>query len=91
MTRLLVFLLRLTPTVMQQGRKLLTRKAKSCFFAGLYEDATAEVDAASPTSAEVETLSKGVQSYLSAAKHVRDPLKVRQEIVTNLPRYKPNL
>jgi hypothetical protein len=44
-----------------------------------------------PTSAEVETLSKGVQSYLSAAKHVRDPLKVRQEIVTNLPRYKPNL
>jgi tetratricopeptide (TPR) repeat protein len=28
-------------------QKLLTRKAKSCFFAGLYEDATAEVDAAS--------------------------------------------
>jgi len=72
-------------------QKLLTRKAKSCFFAGLYEDAGAVIDTASSSSAEAETLSKGVQSYLNAAKHVEDLMKVRHEIVVNLPRYKPTL
>jgi tetratricopeptide (TPR) repeat protein len=72
-------------------QKLVTRKAKSCYFAGLYEDAGAVVDIASSSSAEVETLSKGVQSYLNAAKHVGDLMKARHEIVVNLPRYKPTL
>lgn len=72
-------------------QKLVTRKAKSCCFAGLYEDAGAAVDTASSSSAEVETLSKGVRSYLNAAKHVEDLTKARHEIVVDLPRYKPTL
>jgi len=72
-------------------QKLSTRKAKSCFFAGLYGDASAEVDAASSTSVEAETLSQGVHSSLRAVKHVEDSMKARHEIVLNLPRYKPTL
>lgn len=67
--------------------KLSMRKAKSCFFAGLYEDAGAATDSDLFTSAEAETLSKGV----SAAKHVEDPMKATHEIVLNLLRYKPTL
>jgi tetratricopeptide (TPR) repeat protein len=86
----------LTPTDTDSDaakQKLLTRKAKSCFFARLYADAVAETDPdpASSTSVEVKTLSKGVQSYLNAAKHVEAPLKARHEVVLNLPRYKPSL
>jgi tetratricopeptide (TPR) repeat protein len=72
-------------------QKLSTRKAKSCFFSGLYEDAGAAIDTASSSSVDIETLSRGVQSYLSAAKHVEDPMKARHEFVLNLPRYKPKL
>jgi tetratricopeptide (TPR) repeat protein len=72
-------------------QKILTRKAKSCFFAGLYADVGAETDPTSSMSAEIETLSKGVRSYLSAAKHVEAPLKARHEVVLNLPRFKPTL
>ena len=72
-------------------QKLLTRKAKSCYFAGLYEYAGAVVDTASSSTVEIGTLSTGVQSYLSAVKHVEDLMKARHEIVVNLPRYKPTL
>jgi tetratricopeptide (TPR) repeat protein len=72
-------------------QKLLTRKARSCFFAGLYTDAGAETDPASAKSVEIETLSKSLQSYYSPAKHVEDHMKARNEIVLNLPRYKPTL
>jgi tetratricopeptide (TPR) repeat protein len=72
-------------------QKLLTRKAKSCYFAGLYEDVGAVVDTASSSAVEIGTLSTGVQSYLSAVKHVEDLMKARHEIVVNLPRYKPTL
>jgi tetratricopeptide (TPR) repeat protein len=72
-------------------QKLLARKAKSCFFAGLYADAGAETDPASAKSVEIGTLSKSLQSYYSAAKHVEDHMKARNEIVLNLPRYKPTL
>lgn len=72
-------------------QKLLTRKTKSCYFAGHYEDAGAVITAAPSTAAEFETPSQGVQSYTNAAKHVDDLMKARYEIVVNLPRYKPTL
>jgi hypothetical protein len=43
------------------------------------------------TSEEAEALSQGAQSYLDASKHVEDLMKVRHEIVVNLPRYKPTM
>lgn len=70
----------LTPTDADSDaakQKLTTRKARSCFFAGLYADAVAETDPdpASSSSVEIETLAKGIQSYINAAKHIGGSFK----------------
>jgi len=54
----------LTPTDSDNDaakQKLLTRKAKPCYFAGLYEDAGAVANTAFTSAVEIQTLSQGVR------------------------------
>lgn len=73
-------------------QKHVVRRAKSCLFLGRFEDAAALADTADgPLMDSEDMLAECVKCYVESTRRISDTVKARNELILNLPRFKPTL